>query len=1297
MAPAQPAASGVTQRRVGEQQQKQSAMISPYGKVPTTPSPYAGYTSDTSYASTASSTYEYTIANHNNVLKSQPSNKPAKGMKQDASPYQHNVMIAAFWIPCLWIVVQNYESSTPMTAVLCVSLALYALDMANMRQALLFGLWLSAVIMVFVTGWFTLIEDEEGDSQGSGALVLFYLVQIAIHSMLFVCGACWMTLQLEWLAPSTVKSLEESLHSLLPMVFSAICGVRLSMMVEADFGRDTAGILSPYIFAILMAISMLTIGCAAPRTSMESLYKSGPGRPSVNKNGEKKDLPSNTASTLLVSNSTAFFHIAILLLTPIAMHLATCLGRIISSYSSMDDLYDIVLVAAFPYLLQYFITWLHESKLRLSPYATPKLGSSLHLWGVLRPMFVSLVASLAVQQRYMIALSHAFSYSFMGSKMPAWLISIYMTGATISMIFTMSVWGRVSPKTNQPLFGEYHEDVIQIGLSLTGMLLGKGVGLPWNFTPLPVLAFLGLSLWFTTRMLRYLSIFLFVIHATGVVVFTYRFAGIDQLVSLPVFGLRLPIIRFGLVVVSCSILIGLVAGFAVRSNGGYASTLAKRFDFAGLFFILYTLLLAALEIALLKRPVPNSELVGVLADEVETDDMLYDPAWAFVTSAIIVIISSFMQRVKIISGKTFGAVISLAIGKSVAIYIDTFNVEGVTTEETSPGSLAFWRTLVTALLCLMMCYPRFVLKPVHVKTSAIYRRSLANASGNTQLPPGASRTAMIYIFFILPLSLLISVQFVLIPFAHAIRSDFHGSSFYSVNPPVSEVIGFALALWGIASLSMLNYYLPDGGAEVWKKLAAFVFLIGVGIFFAAPTLGFSVEASFNPYASISSGGTQVVNHVKGRTGSWGIVSAGVATLLAISGPLELKERRTDSVRRDKFLLFRTMIFSIMFGGGVAWFIIMQSMSEAPWLVLLLTGLSCLAISFLGTISAVLGYFIELEDMQEVEQVFMIWLAAVPVFLPVTGLPQFLQMESSHAFGTGGWLSTYLVICSSSAFCFALALRSRRMKNSMTRGLANLGVIISWVCAVAILYGRYGVAGMDENYDVTTVFGIPASIAGTLVISILLLALEGEQGGNGRTKRVTSQPQRTAKSSFGITFDSLIAGNSWVPMITGTSVVLIVASFYAVFLRGAGFLSFLGTGNVARSHKDVFAGVFGERKDHDLASLAEKAMSHVTALATSAKLASAGFWTAESIAGPIFHLIGILAVLPSLYLLVSQGWTGQLQTSTSLLMLSLPLNAIPIFISRGIPSLQAAAFLGLAGGLIQMVLVKQKSQASKMRI
>lgn len=70
------------------------------------------------------------------------------------------------------------------------------------------------------------------------------------------------------------------------------------------------------------------------------------------------------------------------------------------------------------------------------------------------------------------------------------------------------------------------------------------------------------------QQLRYLAIFLFVLHAAGMVLLSYRFAGIDSKIPLALPWLELGLIRFGTIIIFASILIGFVMGLSVRSSGG---------------------------------------------------------------------------------------------------------------------------------------------------------------------------------------------------------------------------------------------------------------------------------------------------------------------------------------------------------------------------------------------------------------------------------------------------------------------------------------------------------------------------------------------------------------------------------------------------------------------------------------------------------------------------------------------------------------------------------------------------------
>jgi hypothetical protein len=1076
--------------------------------------------------------------------------------------------------------------------------------------------------------------------------------------------------------PSVAIGMERSLHSVLPPVAASILTHHLVRLLTEYWSQDRVATLTPHLFASLLAAGMVSIG------NCSSSFESG---------------------KFAISTVQARMHSATLLLVPGTMHVLMFRGRIISRLASTDELYDLVLVWALPYLLHCGVLMLSES----SPYAMsnilfPKDQNTLR--GALIPMAVSLAASLSMQQRYIIPICHAVSYQFNGHDLPSTVVvSLYLTLATLSILFALWTYGRKSSVTNEVLFGEYHEDIVQLSVSFGGLLLGKSFGIPWNLTPLPILAFLGLSVWVTTRMLRYLSIFLFVIHAGGIVLFGYRFAAIDMTIPLALPGLSLGLIRFGMVAVVGSILIGLVAGFAVRPPGGIGAALLRRIDVAGIILLAYTMVLMVLELTLLKRPVPNQELAGKEVDTgPQDDDYLYDHATAFLTSALLIGVTMTSQRFKIISTKAAIVAVSLAIGKSLAVLIDANESDGRIRTEVKLEHRAtrlLFRAIVSAVLLVVMLAPKAFLAPIHIKTSGRYKRSLADGKPVAAITPGTYRIIMVYTLVILPITLLATIPYVFKPFVMAMSVHYGGGAYYSMAPPISEMIGCALALWGISALSMLNHYLPDGGAETWKKASALILLMGFGVAVSAPTVpewivGEDSAGVSNPYAAISSLGSKLVTEGKSRTGGWGILSACLATLLAISGPLELRERRSPTGKKDQFFLFRLMAFSILFGSGVSWFITIQSMSQEHFLVMIVTTVGCMVVSFFGTVTCVLGYFLELENIDEVDQIAKVWVGAFAVFGFLTGTPQFgVRDDSIHAFGTGGWLSTYLTVSCCVTLSLACVLSARPTKNSATQGLGNLSCVASWLLAISVLYGQFGVAGMDYAFDVTNVLGIPISVFGTFVAAPILLVLDGEVSSarRGRVSRVSTTNAKAPKSIIGLQLKNLNSSNRLVPLIAGTAAVFLAATFYTILLRG----SFLFDDAVAKSHVDVFAKVFGKERDV-LATMAEKSMSHSQALVTSARLAGSGVWTSDSIFGPLLHLGGFVSTLPSLYFFITQQWKST-PVPKAQVTLALPLTLIPLVLCRGIPSLVASALIGLLGGFYQLISFSNKAQRSQMRI
>ena len=1074
--------------------------------------------------------------------------------------------------------------------------------------------------------------------------------------------------------------MELTLHSLVPPVCSSILTNHLLRLLLDYWGTDLVATLAPLVFSVFMTLGMIATGC------------------SVSSSKSKKH-PTNDDPNFILTSFSAQMHTMALLLVPGTMHVLTFRDRIFSRYASFDEIYDLVLVWTLPYLLQCVVLGLVEK----SPYSLPKIlfpksGSST-LRGTFVPLSTTLVASMAVQQRYLIPLCNEVSYQFNGHNLAStWVVSFYLTIATTACLFSFWIWGRTSSVTNEVVFGEYHEDVVQIFIALGGMLLGKAFGFPWNLTPLPILAFLGLSVWITTRMMRYLSIFLFVIHATGVVIFGYRFASINITIPLAFRGIEISLVRFGMAEVGSSILIGLIVGFVARPGGGLGVPLLKRVDVPGIILVTYSLLLAVLEVTLIRQRLPESIPSREVDSDVEDSDVVYDHATALITSCLIISIAVSTRRIDVISKVMFRAALALSLGKGIAIFIDASEsdnkIRGVGSQQRLTQRLLY-RVLVTSVLIFVVLAPSVVLKPIHTKSGSRGRRN----PSDDKIPSAAYRNISLYSLLILPLVLIASVPTVLSPLVMALSTHYNLGSYYNMALPISETIGCALTLWGVATLYMLNHYFPDGGGEIWKKASALTLMMGLGVAISAPTvpewlLGENDLGISNPYAGISSLGSRLTTQGQNRTGGWGILSASLATLLAITGSLELRERRHPSGREDKTLFLRLMMFSVMFGCGISWFITILSMSQENLTALAITTISCMALSFFGTIMCVVGYFADHDFDEAVMEIVNITVGVFILFLVVTFTASFMiPSTSGNLFSQGGCVSTYLTIASCVALSFALALRSRTSKTQASISMCNLSCIICYILAVLNLLGRLGVAGLDAELGVTVIIGIPTSLLGIICVSSILLALEGEGSAETHSSRAPRMSRRSNKATkvMGVTIENLNGTNKFVPPIAATMIVYYFVGFYTIFLRGAPLLrskfSLIGTG-------ETISDIRLKTKDI-LGVLAEKATQNSQAYSISTHLEGSGVWTATSMSGPILHAAGLIATIPSAYFLLSDSWYG-VQTPKAQLLVALPLNVLPVLACRGTPTVQALGIMLLLAGTIQVFSSRKNGNPSQMR-
>ena len=325
--------------------------------------------------------------------------------------YEHNRVAIVFLVPPLLSVFWMFDSPYPLQTLIFLVLAMYGMDLANARELLSVFLWVSAAILTMVTGWFMLLATPDDDDgvlttlsvllRTTGNCFLFLcLVRTLIYCIysgclsvrLVNCTFCfvlhlmrtcfwdekwidndnrsfsrkyvydlflnqkgaWCTLQFEWVyadAPSWAKAVEKMLHSMLPPVAAAVTSFHLSGALEAELGIDFAATLLPLFFAVFLVAGMIFLGCCecsfVPSSNADGRNVKNNDK-SDDKDYGKTGGPHTVTESFILPTRYARVHSTILLLVPALMHTMMFRRRIISSYVSMDDWLDLVLVWTIP-------------------------------------------------------------------------------------------------------------------------------------------------------------------------------------------------------------------------------------------------------------------------------------------------------------------------------------------------------------------------------------------------------------------------------------------------------------------------------------------------------------------------------------------------------------------------------------------------------------------------------------------------------------------------------------------------------------------------------------------------------------------------------------------------------------------------------------------------------------------------------------------------------------------------------------------------------------------------------------
>lgn len=450
----------------------------------------------------------------------------------------------------------------------------------------------------------------------------------------------------------------------------------------------------------------------------------------------------------------------------------------------------------------------------------------------------------------------------------------------------------------------------------------------------------------------------------------YRLTFLNEMVEvLP--NKRIVLKGFAQCAMLASMMLIFFVGLVHRAPGGVLAESLKKWDATGSCFTIYCIFLVVLEFALLKCPMPVYSRDNFEVGRVS----VYSTSTAYITGCLSLIIAWHLNRQKITKGPCTILAVSITIGKMLAVLIEENLMDG---DDSLRMIYVRWAVSTALLITISATY---LLNPVYVKMSAHAKRGFgASGKPSSELPKNATVTVAVYCAVVLPLVILTSVRLVLEPLV-GILIGYGNSAFYASSPKLSEVLGYSASLWGLAVLQMINHFLPDGGADVMRRLSALVFIMGLFISFSAPAIpGTSSNVEDSLFKSVSSLDTDD----NSSSGGWGLISAFLAIVLAITGPLELREVREASGRRDTRQLLRLMIFGTLFGCGLAWFVTMQSMTKDIFIPIFVTGFSTMAMSFLGTVAAVMGYFLETKDFIEAEQIANVWAGvAFPVFFVIS--------------------------------------------------------------------------------------------------------------------------------------------------------------------------------------------------------------------------------------------------------------------------------------------------------------------------
>lgn len=492
----------------------------------------------------------------------------------------------------------------------------------------------------------------------------------------------------------------------------------------------------------------------------------------------------------------------------------------------------------------------------------------------------------------------------------------------------------------------------------------------------------------------------------------------------------------------------LVYALVVRPRGGILGSTMKKIDISGMMLIVYSVGLTIVEASMMYERIGAVFGGQYESDKVKDHDAkVYNPTISLLTGILLIIVSLWLKRNKEIGSQNLVITTSICAGKVLTVILLLSNRTDQGSDPTEAHATFLRTSSISSLLLFTISAPYVYLNP-NVDSRVISYKAPRHLQRRQR--HRLDKVIHCYLAILLPVMIGMSVPTVLKPLIQIIVNE-NTENYYGITILLSEIIGYSCFLWGLVTVTLLTHILPNGGADTWRKLGASSFFLGLFMLVVAPSTPVDREQDMpSVFAAVSSLGQSLTR--SGRQGGWGLISSSSAILLALTGPLDLKQKR---MRRpaDFHYLSKIMIFSIMFGCGISWFVIMQMVGSMPYEALIATGAASIVITFLSTTVTVIAFYWDEGNFDFVNRQLKRCFVVFPTLILIAGV-SCARFDDIPVWEIGGWLSIPLFVCGIAFLSIAMTLRCRKVKSSSTCGTGNVCCIISWMIFIVLTYGHY---------------------------------------------------------------------------------------------------------------------------------------------------------------------------------------------------------------------------------------------------